>query len=276
METIQKGILSRLAKTGHLLIRVNGTEGHVLVKNIPRPRKEQDRILALKRRADEAARARKHRKIRRDIARWIQKEEGIRLVERGGEERNELPQSAAFGKSPFVLFRSLWWLLLLSGGCGVLYYWGGQSRADWILLPLLALGLLVLLILYRIVDWANDLYRVDGGLLLDVNRKPLGKEKTRRQAELSAIQNVMAEQKGLWANLFDFGDIRIVVPGSGGGILWEGMKNPVKVQERILRERRAWLDEAEEKERLAQQGGFDALLPFPLSRTFRKEPILKA
>ncbi|MDC7224785.1 MAG: hypothetical protein PQJ60_13650, partial [Spirochaetales bacterium] len=136
---------------------------------------------------------------------------------------------------------------------GGLFYWGTTVQADWLLLPLIALGAFLLLAVYQLVDWANDLYKVEGGMLLDLNRKPLGKSRSLRQAELTAIQNVIAEQKGLWANLFDFGDVKIIVPGSEEGILWEGLRSPGRVQERILRERRAWIDGKEEKERLAQQ-----------------------
>ncbi len=254
VESGQKGLLSRLMKTGDLLVRVDGSEGHVLVKNIPRPREEQERILTLKRRAEETARAAKHRRIRRDIARWIRKEEGIELIEEGKSD-NGAPKrkSSLFHRSLFVLLAQIWWLIILAGGCGGLYWGGKISSADWVQLPLAAVMILAGLILYRLVDWANDLFKVEGGYLLDVNRKPLGEERTSRQAELSAIQNVIAEQKGLWANLFDYGDIRIILSGSGQGLLWEGMKHPRRVQERILFERRAWLDGLEEKERLSQQ-----------------------
>ncbi|MDC7219297.1 MAG: cyclic nucleotide-binding domain-containing protein [Spirochaetales bacterium] len=254
VETLQKGLLSRIMKTGHLLVRVNGTEGHVLVKNIPSPHKEQDRILALKRRYIEAAQARKHSKIRRDIARWIQKEKGIDLLEKGGASPQKSSLSeAVFGKSVFVLFKLIWWELILAAACGALFVWGRLNEADWTVLPLIALGALLLYMTYHGVDWANDLYRVKGGMLLDVNRKPLGKEKSQRQAELTAIQNVIAEQKGLWANLFDYGDVKIILPGSEGGILWEGIKSPGRVQERILRERKAWIEAQEEGERQSQQ-----------------------
>jgi hypothetical protein len=254
VEVIQKGPLSRLCRTGHLLVRVNGTEGHALVKNIPRPIKEQERILLLKRRNQEAAQARKHREIRRDIARWIQKEEGVTLLEKGGRsEQGHQEQAVVFRKSLFVLFPLVWWQILLSAGCGALFYWGTTIQADWLFLPLIGWAVFLFLIIYQLADWANDLYKVEKGMLLDVNRKPLGKEKSQRQAELGVIQNVIAEQKGLWANLFDFGNIRIILPGSEGAVIWEGIKNPRRAQEQILLERRASMEIREEKERRSQQ-----------------------
>ncbi len=253
VEIQQKGLVSRLLRTGNLLIRVNGAEGHVLVRNIPRPQEEQERILSLKRRAEEAAAAAKHRRIRRDIAQWIRREEGIVLVEEGAESRADRGGEAVFRKSLWILLSLTWWQIALMGGGIYLILQAKRSGEEWLILLLIALGLILALLLYRVVDWANDLYKVAGGYLLDVNRKPLGKEKCRRQAELGVIQNVIAEQKGIWANLLDFGNIRIIIPGSGEGILWEGLRNPERVQNLILRERRSWLDSLGEKERLEQQ-----------------------
>jgi hypothetical protein len=251
VEVSQNGLMSRIMKTGNLMIRVNGAEGHVLVRNIPRPGAEQEKILRLKRRADETAQAAKHRRIRRDISRWLQKEEGIHLTEESAGSRSAVPQRVVFRKSLWVLIARIWWLFPLAGGAVylILRSLTGEGRS----LLWTFLGMTALLFLYEMVDWANDLYKVEGGFLLDLNKKPLGKERSSRQAELSVIQNVIAEQKGIWANLWDYGNLRIIIPGSGEGILWEGIRHPERAQSLILRERRAWMDSLSEKERQEQQ-----------------------
>jgi hypothetical protein len=93
---------------------------------------------------------------------------------------------------------------------------------------------------------------------------------TRKQAELDSIQNVIAEQKGFWANIFDYGDVRVIVPGSGAEIILAGVKKPRLVQERLLLERKKWKDQLLEKESLAGQEDMKLYLSYASQELLKK------
>jgi uncharacterized membrane protein YdbT with pleckstrin-like domain len=104
-------------------------------------------------------------------------------------------------------------------------------------------------LLWRFEDWRNDRFTVSGGYILDLDRKPLGKSETRNQVELTAIQNIRTEQRGIFSFLFRYGDVLIVTAGGAADAVFESVARPWKVQEQLFRHREEALVRKDERSR---------------------------
>ncbi len=121
---------------------------------------------------------------------------------------------------------------------------------------LIVLGLLVAFgfLLYQYYDWRNDYYEISPDQVLDVYKKPLGKE-SRQVAPLKNIQKIDFQRKGFIGQLFNFGTVYIRVGETS--LTFDDVFNPSEVQselfkrmaEREYREKQAAI--ADEKQRLA-------------------------
>lgn len=102
--------------------------------------------------------------------------------------------------------------------------------------------------LYRFADWANDVYQVSATHILDVYRRPLGRE-LRRAAPLENILSTEVDRRGLIGLLLDFGDVRVNIGTEQ--LDFEGVFHPGAVQQDIVRAQEAFL--AKKREGDAQQ-----------------------
>jgi hypothetical protein len=76
----------------------------------------------------------------------------------------------------------------------------------WTVLLLLVLGWW----LYDYVDWVNDVYKVTPDQIIDIYKKPLGKEQ-RKSAQLENIMSTSSERRGILGLLLNYGTVRIKV-----------------------------------------------------------------
>ncbi|NIS82353.1 MAG: cyclic nucleotide-binding domain-containing protein [Anaerolineales bacterium] len=121
------------------------------------------------------------------------------------------------------------------------------------------LGIIALSIwwLYRYVDWANDIYQVTPDQIVDVYKKPLSRE-VRKVAPLDNILSTEVDRKGLIGILFNYGD---VIANVGTALFtFEGVFNPVAVQQDIVHAQEALLQRTREKERKLRQDEMVELL----------------
>ncbi len=79
-------------------------------------------------------------------------------------------------------------------------------------------------------DWRNDIYVLETARLIDLERLPLGLFENRREAPLSAIQNVDIESPSLWARVLGYGNVRIETAGSAGNFVFDHVLDPKDVQ----------------------------------------------
>jgi hypothetical protein len=86
-------------------------------------------------------------------------------------------------------------------------------------------------VLYRILDWQNDIYILTPDSLIDTEKKPLGSEIT-KSAPLANVLSLENHKVGILGLLFNFGVVRINV----GDIAldFENVANPVQVQQDIF------------------------------------------
>lgn len=102
----------------------------------------------------------------------------------------------------------------------------------WVLtLPVLGAWLIILAILaYHFLDWRNDRFVVTNRLIMDLDKKPFGKE-NRRTAPLERIQAVEYNRQGLVRILFNFGTVFIRVGDQQ--FTFDEVANPFAVQQEI-------------------------------------------
>ena len=98
--------------------------------------------------------------------------------------------------------------------------------------------------LYNYIDWHNDIYLITGEQVVDINRKPLGKEE-RRAAQIKNILSVEYKRLGIIGLVLNFGTVFIRV--GEATFSFDNVYNPSEVQrelfhrisQRSLKERQA-------------------------------------
>lgn len=159
--------------------------------------------------------------------------------------QREVAGSIIYHKHPFGLLRPLVYpsavagvLVLISIG---LYYLMPTLFAlpvVWGTLTLLGLGTLAWLA-WLVEDWRNDTYQITDRYVFDIDRLPLGLRESRKQAELSKIENVRTEQLGFLASIFNFGNVHIETAGADSNLVFENVRTPEKIQNEIFARREA-------------------------------------
>ncbi len=159
-----------------------------------------------------------------------------------------------YRKHWLVLLRKSWFpilLILLYTGLVILLIRSGILAGSCfpLLLMLGYLGLFLWL-LYRYLDWNNDIYQLTPDQILDIERKPLGEEK-KKSAPLNSILSLEHRREGIIRLLFNYGDVIINVGQTQ--FLFFGVKNPDQVQQDIVanieERRRKKEDETSARER---------------------------
>ncbi|MGC1376471.1 MAG: cyclic nucleotide-binding domain-containing protein [Anaerolineales bacterium] len=108
---------------------------------------------------------------------------------------------------------------------------------------------------YEYVDWSNDTYQVTADQIIDIDRKPFGKE-DRKAAPLENILSTKYERKGVFGFLFNFGTVSIMV--GGAQFNFQDVADPPTVQQDIVRRQQVRVQKkresetAGERERLAE------------------------
>ncbi|HPH94649.1 MAG TPA: cyclic nucleotide-binding domain-containing protein [Anaerolineaceae bacterium] len=108
---------------------------------------------------------------------------------------------------------------------------------------------------YEYMDWSNDIYRVTGDQIFDIERKPFAKEE-KKTAPLESILSIEYQRDGLAGLVFNFGTVYISV--GGAKFSFNYVFNPSAVQqdiyrrmaERVAKKKRAELEA--EQDRLSE------------------------
>jgi hypothetical protein len=123
-------------------------------------------------------------------------------------------------------------------------------------LPLFIFIILSLLVgaflwwLYRYVDWANDIYQITPQQIIDVYKKPLAREE-RKVAPIENILGTEVDRKGLVGILLNYGDVIANVGTTQ--FTFEGVLDPVTVQQDIVHAQEAYLQGKAESDRTRRQ-----------------------
>jgi CRP-like cAMP-binding protein len=159
-----------------------------------------------------------------------------------------------YRKHVWILIRnSLLPLVAVAGYTFALWWLAVQLSLAMILIIALGYGGIVLWWVYVYVDWANDLYLITSDQVIDIYRKPLGRER-RQAAPLENILAVEFRRRGIISQIFNFGTVFVTV--GDRQLDFVDVFNPPMVQQelvnrmnqRIAKKREA--DAADERKRM--------------------------
>jgi len=88
-----------------------------------------------------------------------------------------------------------------------------------------------LILIYQYVDWRNDVFQLTPNQVIDLDRKPFGRE-SRRAAPLENILSIEYERRGIIPMMFNFGTVYITVGNSQ--LTFNNVHQPSKVQQDIF------------------------------------------
>ena len=161
--------------------------------------------------------------------------------------RYELNGVINYRKHIFILFKNSWWLWLLFVLLLVSFF---ARLVQLIPTPSLSLlGILltvnVLALAYAFADWANDRFQITDKHVIDLDRKPFGRE-TKRSALLENILSLDYSRENIIQRIFDFGTVAINV----GDIQldFEHVAQPISVQNEVFERYNAVIKENERDE----------------------------
>jgi len=104
--------------------------------------------------------------------------------------------------------------------------------------------------LYEYADWANDLYQITPTHIVDLHKKPLGRE-VRKLAPLENILGTEVDRHGPIGLILNFGNVIATVGTSQ--FLFEGILNPSAVQQDVVRAQEALVERKRSGERKRRQ-----------------------
>lgn len=113
---------------------------------------------------------------------------------------------------------------------------------------------------YRIENWRNDKYILTRSHIIYIYALPLGLFERRRQAEWSKVQNANYELPSFWANLFNYGDVRVETASVEGVLIFEKIPNPRRVQQDIVLRIALARQQADQQERERRQSDLSETL----------------
>jgi hypothetical protein len=100
--------------------------------------------------------------------------------------------------------------------------------------------------IYRYVDWANDIYQITAEQIVDVYKKPLSRE-MRKVAPLENILGTEVDRKGIVGIMLNYGDV--ITNVGTEQFNFEGVYDPVGVQQDIVHAQEAFLQRMTDRER---------------------------
>ncbi|MCJ7718075.1 MAG: cyclic nucleotide-binding domain-containing protein [Anaerolineales bacterium] len=147
--------------------------------------------------------------------------------------RYELNGVITYRKHLFVLFRDSWLLWLAFIGLIISFFARLVELLTFPSLPLI-LSLLMINVIalgYVFVDWANDRFQITDKHIIDLDRKPFGRE-TKRSALLENVLSLDYKRENIIQRMFDYGTVAINV----GDIQldFELVAHPINVQNEIF------------------------------------------
>ena len=147
--------------------------------------------------------------------------------------RYELNGVITYRKHIFILFKNSWWLWLLFVILLVSFF---ARLVHLIPIPSISLlGVLlvvnVLALAYAFADWANDRFQITDKQVIDLDRKPFGRE-TKRSALLENILSLDYRRENIIQRIFDYGTVAINV--GDVQLDFEHVAQPISVQNEVF------------------------------------------
>ncbi len=248
--------LGRIFGFGNVLVRTFTGTGSLTLTNVDNPKRFRDLIEELLLRVRDRTEATDLEQMRLSIRQSLGLAPEQPFVPKDDEDENtkEAPWRPTFLKTREVkgdeiTYHKHWLVLLLKIWLpllgfivmvvlSVILYINNLTLAG-IELPLvttfigLGIGYLLSLgtMIYRYLDWKNDIYRLTKDTIIDSERKPLGRELT-KSAPIRNIISLEHKREGIHRLLLNYGHVNIVVADTTLNFI--NVHNPAQVQQDIF------------------------------------------
>jgi uncharacterized membrane protein YdbT with pleckstrin-like domain/CRP-like cAMP-binding protein len=261
VEVQKPGLLATLLNTGTARVTTAAQAGAILFDFIDDPQTVKETLNELREQFKALDLGRAQASMRQAVEKQFEASPTYRKVEQsldnGQEDEDELVDSPfgllleriRRGVSPrveegnVITYRKHVFTLLgkarLPIGAGLIIL-VGLAVVPWfeVAVALLGLGFIDLAwLIWQFEDWRNDTFQVTDRYVIDIDRRPFGFGESRKQAELSNVQNVSADRPGLLATIFNYGDVFIETAGASADITFERVVNPNRIQSDIFHHR---------------------------------------
>ena len=87
---------------------------------------------------------------------------------------------------------------------------------------------------YRYEDWHNDRYIMTDDKITDIVKLPFGFDETQSVVEIRNVQDTEYEKRGVFANWFNFGTVKITTVG-GPALIFKNVPNPNIIEDEVSR-----------------------------------------
>jgi len=150
-----------------------------------------------------------------------------------------------FETGPVITYRKHWYILIRSTSRPVFWMLSGfvitaarlAQLFTFFSIPAVVLvcsGVVVgsfFWLLYEYLDWRNDIYQVTPDQIMDIDRKPFGREE-KRSAPIENILSIQYERLGLTGLVLNFGTVTITV--GAAKFTFDTVYNPSQVQQDLF------------------------------------------
>lgn len=257
VEVERPSLIATLFNIGTARITTAAQSGVIYFDNIDEPALVRDTLVRLQQRVRALDAGREQSLMRESLEQHFGANSGFVEVEEPEDEDAFLRREESFfgrlrrqyagrvvdgdivtyRKHLFVLIASMQGPILLGAILFLVFsaylYFSVTTLILWFLL---VLGGLVNLgwVAWQLEDWRNDTYQVTNRYVIDIDRQPFGTGESRKQAELSNVQNINADRPGLLPTLFNYGNVYIETAGASADMTFESVANPNQVQRDIF------------------------------------------
>jgi hypothetical protein len=100
-------------------------------------------------------------------------------------------------------------------------------------------------LVYRYIDWRDDIFQLSPSQVIDIDRKPFGRE-SRRTAPLENILSIEYERRGIFPMLCNYGTVYITVGNTQ--LTFNDIAPPAEVQQQIFTQMGAHAEEMHQRE----------------------------
>lgn len=271
---------------GYGNVKVRTFTGGILMRNLRNPHRFTSFVEGFKKHVIEVSKEEEAREMQRDLERSLRR---LSVSDSGEEEPGIAPPSpptaapapekkkktsgwqekwqtflkvryehegcVTYRKHWYILGQKIWlplfalFIIILIFG----YLWlrfGIISQLTLDLLFGLLFGGVFLWLVYEYLDWRNDIYRVTPTHILDIERKPLGKE-VKQTAPLKSILSVEHERESLIGILLNFGTVIINIGETK--FIFHGVFNPDQVHQDVADYREALNRRKREAEKVRER-----------------------
>jgi len=168
-----------------------------------------------------------------------------------------------YRKHWYLFARSVWWQTLAI--IGIVFFVIARFFGYYPFLSIESvnvIGLALITVLggvwiYSYVDWRDDKFQVTSDHIVDIDRKPFGKEE-KKSAPLENILSLEHTRAGISGILFNFGDVSATVGGSQ--FVFEGVHDPAQVQQDIFVKMDARIKKKKDAEAASERARMSAWL----------------